>query len=167
MKSLFLSDRDIHSIKLWLSRMKTPKNVKLRRKEKGMRAESILQLKYEMIGSGSHRIVYDLQNNYVLKIVISRKGFFNNRNEYNIYNNCPPGLKEHLCPVIEIGQGWIIMERMVPGIPMDEKYAEKLSQLNSKFSNYGITPFDVKNTNLALSQEGEIVVIDYGNFEMK
>lgn len=74
-KSLFLSDRDIHSIKLWLSRMKTPKNVKIKRKEKGIRAESILQLKYDMIGSGSHRIVYDLQNDYVLKIVISRKGF--------------------------------------------------------------------------------------------
>lgn len=168
MESIYLSESDIKSIDYWLSKRKRPKDFQRGKRRKARRAYSILQLKYKMIANGSHRIVYDLGNNNVLKIVISNKGYKNNKIEDSLYRNCPPELQKHLCPVKDFGQGWIIMEKMTPGIPSNEEYAKKLIQLKNKFLKYGIIAADIaKTTNLSLSNDKEIVVIDYGNFKTK
>jgi hypothetical protein len=163
-KSLILSDLDIQSINLWISKMNHYKDVD--RKQKIKNAQSILQLKYKRIGAGSSRIVYDLENGYVLKVALSEGGVKCNETEFNIFTNCPPDLREHLCPVKEFGCSWNIMKKMIPKIPVNEIYNEKLSELNNKFRKYGIIPRDTNNNNLALSKKGEIIVIDYGHFIM-
>jgi hypothetical protein len=73
--------------------------------ERASRAKTILQLKHEMIGNGRNRIVYDLNNRYVLKIAITKWGIQNNKTEFKIYKHCPVGLREHLCLVKEAGHG--------------------------------------------------------------
>jgi hypothetical protein len=39
--------------------------------------------------------------------------------------------------------------------------------LKNRFEKAGIIPKDLKRNNLAMSETGEIVVLDYGNFIMK
>ncbi|UOE53107.1 hypothetical protein LIT38_13070 [Bacillus sp. CMF12] len=144
--------------------MKTFKPEKRRQKRK--RAEGILNLNYNVIGSGSHRIVYDLQNGYVLKIPLRERGFKSNKAEYNLFLNCPPELQKHLCPVVELGQGWMIMKKMDEKLPRNAEYEEKISNLGNLFLSYGINPLDLKRKNLMLAKDGKITVIDYGNFRM-
>ncbi|MBX9974047.1 hypothetical protein [Cytobacillus firmus] len=144
--------------------MKSPKPEK--RRQKRIRAEDILKLNYKMIGGGSHRIVYDLQNGYVVKIALRKRGFKSNKVEYNLFLNSPPKLQKHLCPVVELGQGWIIMKKVDKELPRSTEYEEKISNLGNLFLSYGIKPLDLKRKNLALTQDGEITVIDYGNFKM-
>ena len=164
--SRILSNSDIKSIHLWISTMKNY-NRKGRIKT-GKNAKTILQLKYKMIGLGNHRIVYDLKNGYVLKVALRKQGIKNNETEFKIYNiHCPPKLRKHLCPVIEFGQGWIIMEKMVSKIPINKKYDKMHAELKNKFVMYGIYPKDMHRGNLALSETGQITVIDYGNFKLK
>ncbi|MFP5109874.1 hypothetical protein ACSU6B_24480 [Neobacillus sp. C211] len=165
MKILILSDSEIQSINQWISKMNQYKDIDQKKKVKN--AKSHLQLKYEIIGKGQHRIVYDLQNGYVLKVAISEHGVTSNENENKIYLNCPPYLRKYLCPVIEFGQGWIIMEKMVSKITKDEEYYENLSKLKNKFLMYEIDPKDMNSNNMALSKTGEIMIIDYGNFILK
>ncbi|WP_264739400.1 hypothetical protein [Cytobacillus firmus] len=136
-----------------------------KRRHKRIRAQGILKLKYKVIGGGSHRIVYDLQNGYVLKIALRKRGFKSNKAEYNLYINCPPELQKHFCPVVELGDGWIIMQKMVIGVPGSSEYEKKISNLGNLLLSYGIEPLDFKRKNLALTQDGEITVIDYGNFK--
>ncbi|OLO28598.1 hypothetical protein BTR23_16895 [Alkalihalophilus pseudofirmus] len=57
------------------------------------------------------------------------------------------------------------MERMSTKVPENIIYKIKLNQLKENFVREGIEPKDMKRGNLALSKEGEIIVIDYGNFK--
>ncbi|MGA5688496.1 hypothetical protein [Cytobacillus pseudoceanisediminis] len=138
-----------------------------KRRHKRIRAEGILKFKYNVIGGGSHRIVYDLRNGYVLKIALRKRGFKSNKTEYNLYINCPPEVQKHFCPVMELGQGWLIMKKMVNKVPGSSEYEQKIANLRNLFLSYGIEPLDLKRKNLALTKNGEIIVIDYGNFKIK
>jgi hypothetical protein len=165
MKSLILSDRDIQSINLWISKMNYYEDQD--RKQKVKNAKRTLRFKYKIIGYGWHRIVYKLNNGYILKVAISNHGFKSNETEYKVYTNCPSELRKSLCPVKEIGHGWIIMEKMASYIPVTKVSSEKLSELENKFLKYRIDPKDIMNrSNLVLSKTGEITVIDYGDFIM-
>jgi len=161
--SFTLSKREIQSINVWISKMRNYKD----NKQKIKKAKSILKLKYKVIGYGYHRIVYDLNNNYVLKIAIRGRGLRSNKTEFEIYKNCPPKLREHLCPVKEFGHGWIIMEKFSLEVPKNEIYNEKLSRLKKRFLKAGIIPEDIKKSNMMLSKENKIIIIDYGNFKLK
>jgi hypothetical protein len=158
-----LSDDDIRSINLWTSQMKRYWFQTIRQKSE--KAQSILQLPYKMIGGGTNRLVYDLNNGNVLKVAISNWGLQCNKNEFKIYTHCPDNFKKHLCPVKEFGYGWIIMEKMDRELPLNLHYFTKVSGLEMKFLVAGIIPIDMKRmSNLALTEENEITVIDYGLF---
>lgn len=128
------------------------------------RAIKSLQLKYTIIGNGKNRIVFDLENGYVLKVALNNWGMKSNKKEYKLFFNSPSHIQKHLCPVIESGYGWIIMKKMTQKIPSDKEYDKKISQLIKIFKENGIEPKDIKEKNLALSENGEFIVIDYGNF---
>lgn len=165
MISLILSEREIQSINVWISKMDPYKGKDPGQKVK--KAESILKLKYKRIGNGRSRIVYELNNKYVLKIALSEKGLKGNQTEFEIYKNCPPKLRKHLCPVKEFGYGWIIMKKISLKVPKNEIYDEKLSQLRDRFLKAGIIPHDTRSCNIMLSKKDKIIIIDYGNFKLK
>jgi len=163
--SLILSKREIQSINVWISKMNPYRDEDP--KEKVKKAESILKLNYKRIGHGRSRIVYDLNDKYVLKIALSEKGLKGNETEFEIYKNCPSKLRKHLCPVKEFGYGWIIMKKTLLKVPREEIYNEKLSQLRNRFLKAGIIPHDTVRGNIRLSKKDEIIIVDYGNFELK
>ncbi|MFC5711768.1 hypothetical protein ACFPU1_03135 [Thalassorhabdus alkalitolerans] len=164
-KSNLLSSREIQSIQLWISKLKRYKD--LSTEEKVIKCKRRLKFSYNVIGFGKHRIVYDLNNGYVLKVAITRWGIENNKTEYNIYYNCPEHLQINLCPVLEHGDGWIIMKKADTNIPVDSRFKDKIRKLKKEFINHGIDPKDLWSANLALSEKLEIIVIDYGNFQKK
>lgn len=156
-----LSDRDIQSINLWISKMKQCEYKN--RHQRLNDAERILQLKYKIIAKGGRRMVYDLENGYVLKVAITNWGLKSNETEFNIYTHCLPELQKYLCPVKSFGNGWIIMIKMDLKVP-EKIFKEKKPQLKNEFLKVGIRTMDLTRFNTRLSEKGEIIVIDYGEF---
>ncbi|UVI28641.1 hypothetical protein [Paenibacillus spongiae] len=150
-RSTMLSDRDLESIRHWIMNMKRKSKNKLR-------------LKYTVIGSGKTRIVYDLENGYVVKVALSKKGLTSNQKELHLYNRCSRRLRKHLCPVIEYGNGWIIMKKISRIEKLTEEYEKKLPRLRKKFLKEGIEARSLRSKNLAISSDNRIIVIDYGSF---
>ncbi|WP_216828332.1 hypothetical protein [Alkalihalobacterium elongatum] len=154
-----------NSINLWLSKMKYYQNLNFL--QRGNIAKKILKLQYKIIGHGYHRIVYDLENGSVLKVATSINGINSNITEHHIYTQSPPHLLKYLSPVKAFGYGWLVMEKNTEKIQDDNgTYKNKLTVLRESFIREGIIPKDLKRGNLALSYEGEIIVIDYGNFQI-
>ncbi|OLO28585.1 hypothetical protein BTR23_17790 [Alkalihalophilus pseudofirmus] len=71
-------------INLWI--LKINQYQKLNILQKVNIAKKVLKLRYKMIGFGYHRIVYDLENGFVLKVAISIAGIYNNKTENQIYH---------------------------------------------------------------------------------
>jgi hypothetical protein len=171
--SSLLSANDLKYINLWIGKIEQF-NIKNKEKKSVLlkKANNTLQLKYQMIGAGKHRVVYDLNNGFVLKVVISLRGIQCNSTEVQFYTQSPDDIKKYLCPVKEYGHGWIIMQK-VDKIPKTKKIDKMLTQIENKFKEMGIKPMDLRRKNgeprtknLALSAEGDLIIIDYGNFKM-
>ncbi|MBM7692021.1 hypothetical protein JOC77_001448 [Peribacillus deserti] len=157
-----MTREEIDSIGTWASQMRkyplyTPK-------QKMKLAKSILKLRYKMIGSGLNRMVFDLDNGYVLKVAFSGIGLISNKQEYNLYHSCKEEVRQFLCPVFEMGEGWIIMKKMDRKASMTSQHLLNLIAMRSKFYRNGILPVDLRFGNVALSQENKMLVIDYGLF---
>lgn len=162
-QSKFLSNDQVISIYHWISKMKSLESLKDRQKKR--KAKHALRFRYKIVGSGRHRIVYDLRNGYVIKVAISRRGLKNNKTEFKLYTRCSSNLRKYLCPVAEYGYGWVVMKRMKPLDGLNEEYDKKLSRIKRKFLRKGIDPHDLKCENLAYSKHiKRIIVIDYGGF---
>ncbi|WP_285766977.1 hypothetical protein [Peribacillus sp. SI8-4] len=129
-------------------------------------ATNTLNLPYEMIGHGYNRIVYDLNNGYVLKIALSEIGMMANANEAYIHTNCREEVRKYLCPVSEFASGWIIMKKMDTNVRHAVIDYMKLIKLEMMFLKYGMIPIDLRIANVAFSEENEMVVIDYGLFTL-
>jgi integrase len=129
----------------------------------------------KIIGVGSRRVVYDLGNRYVLKVAKSKYGVTSNRKEINIYKASPSPIRKYLATIKKYGSGWVVMKKYSRNFPKSKEYEQKLYKLKSKFRENGITPFEIFSTfhkkpnweNVRLKPNGEIVVIDYGNFEYR
>ncbi|SDO85492.1 hypothetical protein SAMN04487897_12466 [Paenibacillus sp. yr247] len=129
----------------------------------------------KIIVTGSKRIVYDLRNGYVLKVAKSKYGIISNKREVFTYTTAPSCIKKHLANILDHGNeyGWIIMKKYKPNLPKSKGYYKrKLFKLRAKFRKNGIIPYEVVNYqgypnyhNLGLRSNGEIIVIDYGNFK--
>jgi hypothetical protein len=66
------------------------------------------------------------------------------------------------------------MKRYLLHFPKSKKYNQKLHKVRTKFKKNGIIPHEVVSRrgapnfqNLRLKNNGEIVVIDYGNFRLR
>lgn len=137
----------------------------LTEERKGSKALKALHLPYKVIGSGKTRIVYDLGNGYVVKIAISKRGIHSNETEYMLYNQCSSRLRRYLCPVIEYGDGWIIMEKRDRILYLTENDEKKLPKLRKRFLKEGIEARSLRSKNLALAKDNKrLIVIDYGSF---
>jgi len=161
-----VSSDDRRSISRWIAKMGRYNwltmgrynSLSSKRRAKIARAE--LRLPYRSLGHGFYRLVYDLGNGYVLKVAISSSGMRCNELEYRLYASCTKHIKQHLCPVVGFGDGWIMMKKMkVSGTGKHHK----LNLLREKFRKAGIQPNDMRRANSAM-YKGRIVVVDYGNF---
>ena len=164
-KSSMLSRIEIKAIESWISQMGIYQLFETE-SQRMVIANNTLKFKYKMIGNGCNRIVYDLDNGYILKIALSDVGIIGNANEAYLYNNCNEEVKKYLCPVEEFGSGWIIMKRMETNASQAIMEYTRLIELELIFLSYGIIPTDLRLANVAYSEDNEMVVIDYGLFTM-
>jgi hypothetical protein len=166
--SKYLNHKDLESIKRWVKELDS---YKLLDRPSDDIVLGVLKLPYKYIGTGWHRIVFDLDNGYVLKVARIRKGIQGNRNEINLYSSVPSELKNHLCKIVDYGEGWVVMKKMDRKVPRKEEYYKKTKIMNDKFRQYGVKLSDVisrdgrkpKMGNVRLSVDKEIVIIDYAN----
>ncbi|ASS92921.1 hypothetical protein [Peribacillus simplex] len=164
-KSTMLSRQEIKAIESWISQMGKFQFYKTAG-QKMSTARKTLKFKYKILGHGFNRVVYDLNNGYILKVAFSEVGLISNANEAYIYNNCNKEVKEYFCPVKEYGTGWIIMKKVDTKVPFAIKEYTKLIKLELKFLRYGIIPIDLRLENVGYNENDEMVVIDYGLFTL-
>ncbi|TMV48630.1 hypothetical protein FE783_16375 [Paenibacillus mesophilus] len=166
--SKYLNQEDLESIKRWVKELK---NYKLLDRPSDDIVLGVLMLPYKYMGSGKHRIVFDLDNGYVLKVARMGKGIQCNRNEVKLYRSVPSELRKHLCKIADYGKGWVVMKKIDRGVPREETYYKKTKLVENKFRLYGVKLSDAtsrddrkpKRRNVRLSEDNEIVVIDYAN----
>ncbi|MED3790079.1 hypothetical protein P4576_23205 [Peribacillus frigoritolerans] len=164
-KSAMLSMQEIKAIESWISQIGIFQ-IYITAGQLVSTARKTLKFKYKIIGHGFNRVVYDLNNGYILKIALSQVGLISNANEAYIYNNCNEEVKKYLCPVKEYGTGWIIMKKVDTKVPFAIKEYTKLIKLELKFLRHGIIPIDLRLDNVGYKENDEMVVIDYGLFTM-
>jgi hypothetical protein len=130
----------------------------------------------KFIGLGARRIVYDLGNGYVLKVARSKYGIRSNKREVITFYSSQYPVKKRLGQVIDYDYRyrWVKMKKYYRKFPRLKRYKRKLYRLRRLFRNYGIMPYETVSRkgspnfqNLRLKNNGEIVVIDYGNFRYR
>jgi thiamine kinase-like enzyme len=127
----------------------------------------------KVIGSGKRRIAYDLGSGFVLKVATSKYGVKVNKREGKMYESVPSRIRIYLAQIKKYGKGWIIMKKYVQQVPKSQSYIRKVLNMKSTFMKNGIIPNDVLShgkpqyKNIRLKPNGQIVVIDYGNFKFK
>lgn len=128
------------------------------------------------IGSGKHRIVYDIGKGHVLKVSKSKRGRRSNKKEVSVYYSSPKSVRKHLGRIKKFHRYyyWLKMVKYRRRFPRSKKYRRKLKKLIAYFRKRGIIPDDVltrkgkpKLRNLRVKRKGKIVFIDYKNFRLK
>ncbi|MCY9694797.1 DUF7948 domain-containing protein [Paenibacillus alginolyticus] len=126
-----------------------------------------------IIGLGSRRIVYDLGNGYVLKVAKSKYGIKSNKKEVTICMTSPSEIKKHLGHILKHDDrfNWIIMKNYYINFRRNKENMKKFFDMKGKFKKNRIIPYEISGRdgpnyqNLRLNSNGEIIVIDYGNFQ--
>ncbi|WP_409292565.1 hypothetical protein [Peribacillus sp. SCS-37] len=160
--SRFLSPEEIRSIDLWLETMYryawSPSM------SKAEAAVDILNLPYKKLGIGQNRMVFDMENGFVLKIPLSAVGAVSNRREFYLFNSSSPEIKQYLCPVAEWGEGWVVMEKADCSQQHHTSSLRQLLSMQSKFLKHKILPIDLRPGNAGINKQGKVVIFDYGLF---
>ncbi|HEY5563836.1 MAG TPA: hypothetical protein VIK72_19140 [Clostridiaceae bacterium] len=73
-----------------------------------------LEKKYEYLGEGSGRIVFGINDKYVIKVAKNNNGQVQNKIENIIYNEIEDKYKKYLCPVYLSRNHRLIMKRAIP-----------------------------------------------------
>lgn len=132
---------------------------------------SEIDLPYEYIGSGKHRVVFDIGNGHILKVPRTLKGIRCNHQEIELFQSAPPELKNHLCKIKDYGPGWLVMKKMNKGIKQNEQTKAEVYRIYNDFCLSGMRISDIvnkksgnpKRNNLRRSKKHGIVIIDYAN----
>ncbi|MDQ1914279.1 hypothetical protein RAC89_28270 [Paenibacillus sp. GD4] len=161
-------DRETKSmVRKWIKKMKKKNYPK--GKKTGKRAEKKLKLPYKTLGIGNYRIVYDMDNGYVLKVATTKQGIKSNQIEKKIYKKSPRSLQKHLAKVKKSGFGWVIMKK-AEEISEKKRYIKKITRLKKKFGKAGIIARDILRNKPIWHNIGKlkrkIVLIDYGKFKI-
>lgn len=167
MKSQYLTFSDRRKLKRWSAKL-TREHIKA---YAVLDAVSEINLPYEYIGSGKHRIVFDLGNGNILKVPRTEKGIRCNNNEIELYQSAPPELRKHLCKIKDYGPGWVVMKKMDKSIKQNETTKAEVYRIYNEFCQNGVRISDIvnkrsgnpKRNNLRLSKKHGVVIIDYAN----
>lgn len=171
-----LKPGSLEDIEKWIKKVEDMDHS--RKNSSGKHASQKLKLSYKVIGEGKSRIVFDLENGSVLKIAFSVRGIKDIQSEVTLYESSPSTVKNHLAEVIDYGHGWCIMKK-IENVASNSKeyrdlvYRNLVYKLRDEFLREGIIPDDLTNRrndeprwkNFGIDKQGQIVVIDYGNFK--
>jgi hypothetical protein len=120
-----------------------------------------------LIGEGSGRKIYDLNNGLVLKQWYTEWGKQQNINEIKIYHSICDEYKKYLAPVESTENDNVLMEKIKP---IDKETFEKeiknkkfFIQLTQYLSNNHDLNNDIINySSWGINKNGEYVLLDYG-----
>lgn len=70
-----------------------------------------LKKEYEFLGQGASRMVYGINDDYVIKVSKNRTGKYQCKTEYFIYNDVNSQDKKFFCPVVWYKPGMLVMMR--------------------------------------------------------
>ncbi|RKD26768.1 hypothetical protein BEP19_16340 [Ammoniphilus oxalaticus] len=168
----YLDVEDALLVEAWIQEVETEK-YPLRKSLKEKARERFNDIKLKELGCGKKRIVFDLDNGWVLKIAIAFNGINNNQREVEMYQSAPPRLQKRLAKIKEFGHGWLVMQRITKPVPKKKGIKAEIKKIIKQFERSGIIPGDlispkrrIRWPNIRL-RKGRIVVIDYGNFKWK
>lgn len=126
---------------------------------------------FEFLGEGLGRIVYGINEDYVIKIAKDEDGDYQCSVENYIYCNCHDSLKKYLCPVLWYKPNMIVMKRALPlthlvktknidikKIKSDDFYKDILILANQ----FDLLSEDVIATSSWGILDKKLVLIDYG-----
>jgi hypothetical protein len=134
-----------------------------------------IERKFQYLGEGAGRIVYALNNQYVIKLSKSKGGDLQCETENYIYQQTPYKIKKYLCPVVWYRDDLLIMKRATPlvksredrhknifryfNINIEDPFYKNINILIDKFDLlYG----DVKSLSSWGLLDGSLRLIDYG-----
>lgn len=138
-------------------------------------SETDIERKFQYLGEGAGRIVYAIDEQFVIKLSKSKGGDLQCENEYYIYQHTPYKTKKYLCPVIWYRDDLLIMRRATSlvrhkedkhknifryfNISIEDPFYKNINMLIDKFDLlYG----DVKSLSSWGLLDGRLVLIDYG-----
>ena len=168
MSHKYITLKEKKSIESWASKLKKEKILSYSRKKALVK----LNLPYKCIGSGKHRIVFDIGNGHVLKVARVKKGIKCNKNEVVLYKRVTSSLRKHLSKIVDHGYGWVVMKKITKKMPRGSNdYKKKAYKVYRKFKDHGMKINDniYKNSrspnraNVRISKHGRVVLIDYAN----
>lgn len=131
--------------------------------------------KFQYLGEGGGRIIYEIDNNYVIKLSKFRGGYRQCETEDYIFHNVQQHLKKYLCPVIWYKEDMLIMRKAIPlakkrkekhknvfkflGVSNDDTLYINIKELVKTFSLlYG----DIHSLSSWGILDNRIILIDYG-----
>jgi len=159
--SRYVTKNDMACIERWIRKLESGDA----RKSSDEYVAKKLDLPYRVVGSGKHRIVYDLENGCVLKVAKAVSGIVGNTREIKLYFDGPPSLQKHLCKIVDHGRGWIIMEKLDRQIPKGDDHKKQLKKIVSRFSQSRIELSDLKRANLRYNDDKDVIIVDYANYD--
>lgn len=134
-----------------------------------------LSRKYELIGRGSSRAVFEIDKNYVLKVPTSEKGIYQCRVEYKLYSIVNDYYKRYLCPIELYENNRLIMKKAVPlkksSYPRGFRIYDLLNlETRNEFrydlkylaNTYDLLYVDLLNISSWGKFNGRYVLVDYG-----
>jgi hypothetical protein len=134
-----------------------------------------IERKFQYLGEGAGRIVYALNDQYVIKLSKSKGGDLQCEKEYYIYQHTPTIMKKYLCPIVWYRDDMLIMKRAISlvkqredrnknifryfNINIEDPFYKNINILIDKFDLlYG----DVKSLSSWGLLDGSLRLIDYG-----
>jgi hypothetical protein len=129
----------------------------------------------KLIGIGSTRLVFDLSNGNVLKLAVSNKGFQCNITEARIYSYASPEIRKHLGRIkkYHFKYRWLVMKKYKLNLRETRINKRRLNKLKVTFRKNGIIAKDIisesgkiNRGNSSLINKNQVVIIDYGKFEL-
>lgn len=70
--------------------------------------------RYKYIGEGIARRVYELNDDYVIKLAKGREGFYQSKVEYYVFTHVNTNTLKYLCPIVWFTPRMVIMRRAIP-----------------------------------------------------
>lgn len=134
-----------------------------------------LKKHFKFLGQGASRVVYAIDNTYVVKISKNRTGKYQCKTENHIYNNIDPKYRKYFCPIVWYREGFVVMKRAEPfseilGLKHGSIFEYTTINRNGDFfitlkkitKKYDLLYPDIKAISSWGILDGTPVLIDYG-----